>query len=121
MGWRDAFSYDRPAQIWREHAGLSTYENGGKRLFALHGHTGAGNDAYEAMAPFRWGGTPVVDGRFPTPDRKARLVRGPANGAGLTSRMAAQPQYGALPRSMAYDDAYWPVAEARQAPAGAPR
>ena len=74
MGWRDAFSYDRPAQIWREHAGLSTYENGGERLFALHGQTGAGNQAYERMEPFRWCDRPFADGRFPTPSGKARLV-----------------------------------------------
>jgi assimilatory nitrate reductase catalytic subunit len=74
MGWRDAFSYDRPAQIWREHAGLSTYKNDGKRLFALPGHTAVGNAAYDAMEPFRWGGQPFADGRFSTPDGKARLV-----------------------------------------------
>jgi assimilatory nitrate reductase catalytic subunit len=75
MGWRDAFSYDRPAQIWREHAGLSTYENSGERLFALPGHTGAGNDVYDMMKPFRWGSAPFADRRFSTPDGKARLVR----------------------------------------------
>ena len=74
MGWRDAFSYDRPAQIWREHAGLSTYENAGARLFALPGHSGSGNSRYEAMEPFRWGGGAFADGKFPTPDGKARLV-----------------------------------------------
>ena len=74
MGWRDAFAYDRPAQIWREHAGLSTYENSGERLFALPGHTGTGNEAYEVMEPFRWGGTPFENGRFSTPDGKARFV-----------------------------------------------
>jgi len=75
MGWRDAFAYDRPAQIWREHAGLSTYENKAERLFALPGHTGASNDVYETMAPFRWGGRPFAGGRFSTPDGKAGLVR----------------------------------------------
>ena len=84
MGWRDAFSYDRPAQIWREHAGLSTYENGGERLFALPGQTGAGNEAYETMEPFRWGGRPFADGRFSTPDGKARLV--PVQQMALVSR-----------------------------------
>jgi assimilatory nitrate reductase catalytic subunit len=74
MGWRDAFSYDRPSQIWREHAGLSTYQNDGRRLFSLPGHTGVGNDMYDALAPFRWGGRPFYDGRFPTADGKARLV-----------------------------------------------
>jgi assimilatory nitrate reductase catalytic subunit len=74
MGWDDAFSYDRPAQIWREHAGLSTYENKGQRLFALPGHTAVGNAAYDAMEPFRWGGQPFADGRFSTPDGKARML-----------------------------------------------
>jgi assimilatory nitrate reductase catalytic subunit len=74
MGWRDAFSYDRPGQIWREHAGLSTYQNDGKRLFSLPGHTGVGNDAYDSMIPFHWGGRPFADGRFPTDSGKARLV-----------------------------------------------
>ena len=74
MGWRDAFSYDRPSQIWREHAGLSTYQNRGTRLFSLPGHTGAGNESYETLAPFRWGAQPFADGRFPTADGKARLL-----------------------------------------------
>ena len=74
MGWRGAFSYDRPSQIWREHAGLSTYQNQGTRLFSLPGHTGVGNDSYDALTPFRWGGRPFADGHFPTADGKARLV-----------------------------------------------
>ncbi len=74
MGWRDAFSYDRPSQIWREHAGLSTYQNRGKRLFSLPGNTGVGNGSYDTMTPFRWGAQPFADGQFPTEDGKARLV-----------------------------------------------
>ena len=74
MGWKTAFAYDRPAEIWREHCRLSAYENHGARLFALPGHAALGNAAYDAMAPFRWGGTPFADGRYPTPDGRARLV-----------------------------------------------
>jgi assimilatory nitrate reductase catalytic subunit len=74
MGWKTAFAYDRPAEIWREHCRLSAYENDGARLFALPGRSSAGNGDYDAMTPFRWGGTPFVDGRFPTPDGRARLV-----------------------------------------------
>jgi assimilatory nitrate reductase catalytic subunit len=74
MGWKTAFSYDRPADIWREHVRLSTYQNDGSRLFSLAGHGAGGNADYDAMAPFRWGGTPFADGRFPTPDGRARLV-----------------------------------------------
>ncbi len=74
MGWASAFAYDRPADIYREHARLSGYENRGARLFDLRNHAAIGNPAYDAMEPYRWGGTPFGDGRFPTPDGKARLV-----------------------------------------------
>ncbi len=74
MGWKTAFAYDRPAEIWREHVRLSAYRNDGARLFSLAGHGAGGNADYDAMAPFRWGGTPFADGRFPTPDGRARLV-----------------------------------------------
>ena len=74
MGWADAFPYDRPADIWREHVRLSRYENGGERLFTLPGEAGRSNADYAAMAPFRWGGTPFADGRYPTPSGRARLV-----------------------------------------------
>jgi assimilatory nitrate reductase catalytic subunit len=74
MGWRTAFSYDRAAEIWREHCRLSTYENDGARLFRLDGHAAGGNAAYDAMAPFRWGGDAFADGRFAHPDGRARLV-----------------------------------------------
>src|SRR3546814_7281428 len=32
MGWKTAFAYDRPVDIWREHCRLSTYNNDGARL-----------------------------------------------------------------------------------------
>ncbi|PAL19501.1 nitrate reductase [Sphingopyxis sp. GW247-27LB] len=75
MGWKTAFAYDRPADIWREHCRLSTYENNGARRFALPGAAQGGNAAYDAMLPFRWGGDrPFADGRFSTEDGRARLV-----------------------------------------------
>jgi len=87
MGWRDAFAYDRPADIYREHARLSAYRNEGRRLFDLGVHAALTNAQYEAMEPFRWGGKPFADGRFPTPGGKARLVS-----------VAQRPLGGALPR-----------------------
>ncbi|MBV1688589.1 molybdopterin-dependent oxidoreductase [Novosphingobium sp. G106] len=74
MGWTEAFAYDRPADIYREHARLSTYRNEGKRLFDIGHHAVISNPAYDAMEPFRWGDAPFADGRFCTPDGKARLV-----------------------------------------------
>jgi len=74
MGWASAFSFDRPADIWREHARLSAYQNDGARLFSLAGRAAIGNADYDAMEPFRWGGTPFGDGRFPTEDGRAHLI-----------------------------------------------
>ncbi len=74
MGWADAFSYAHPAEVFREHARLSTYRNGGQRLFDI-GHLAAiTNAAYETLEPQRWGGTPFAGGKFSTPDGRARLV-----------------------------------------------
>jgi assimilatory nitrate reductase catalytic subunit len=74
MGWRTAFGYDRPADIWREHARLTAYRNDGARLLNLKGMTAIGNADYDAMEPFQWGGRPFADGRFSTPDGKAKLL-----------------------------------------------
>jgi assimilatory nitrate reductase catalytic subunit len=74
MGWASAFAYNRPADIWREHVRLSRYQNDGARLFALPADKGSDYSSYAAMAPFRWGGTPFSDGRYPTPSGRARLV-----------------------------------------------
>ncbi|MEJ7925410.1 molybdopterin-dependent oxidoreductase [Sphingobium sp. AN641] len=74
MGWREAFAYDRPVDIYREHARLSAYQNDGQRLFDLKRHSSISNPAYDELTPWRWGNVPFDDGRFPTADGKARLV-----------------------------------------------
>ena len=74
MGWKSAFAYDRPADIYREHARLSTYRNNGRRLFDIGHHGAISNPDYDALEPSCWGGAPFADGRFPTDDGRARLV-----------------------------------------------
>ncbi|QSR20138.1 nitrate reductase [Novosphingobium sp. KA1] len=78
MGWKGEFAYDHPADIWREHARLTAYQNhgpaSGGRVLNLADKAAIGNQAYEDMAPFRWGGTPFADGRFSTPSGKARML-----------------------------------------------
>jgi len=74
MGWSDAFPYERPAEIWREHARLTAYRNEGARLLNLDSHAAISNLEYENMKPFRWGGTPFANGRYPTADGKAHLI-----------------------------------------------
>ena len=77
MGFGAAFDYTSPGQIFAEHAELSALENDGTRDFDLSGLIGTD---YESLAPVQW---PVRrkpaarmfgDGRFFTPDGKARLV-----------------------------------------------
>lgn len=74
MGWRTAFGYDRPAEIWREHARLTAYRNGGARKLDLGRYAAIGNADYDAMQPFVWGGTGFADSCYSTPDGRARLV-----------------------------------------------
>ena len=74
MGWAEGFSYAHPAEIFREHARLSTYRNQGARRFDLEPLAALSNAAYDALEPQRWGGTPFADGRFSTPDERARIV-----------------------------------------------
>jgi assimilatory nitrate reductase catalytic subunit len=74
MGWTEAFAFDCAADVYREHARLSHYQNEGRRLFDIGHHAIIGNHAYDEMEPYRWSGTPFVNGRFSTDDGRARLV-----------------------------------------------
>ncbi len=88
MGWREAFDYGSPADIFAEHAALSGTENHGTRDFDISGLPDIRAN-YAAMAPFQWPVRPdhrrgdagkrfFADGRFFTPDRRARFVPTPA-------------------------------------------
>ena len=74
MGWGSAFNYDRPADIYREHARLSAYDNKGARLFDIRRDAAIGNAGYDAMEPWLWSEAPFAAARYPTPDGRARLV-----------------------------------------------
>ena len=74
MGWGDAFHYERPADIYREHVRLTAYGNIGERVLNLKRHAPISNPAYAELTPWRWGEVPFDDGRFPTPDGRARLL-----------------------------------------------
>ncbi|MET0567534.1 MAG: molybdopterin-dependent oxidoreductase [Hyphomicrobiaceae bacterium] len=81
-GWGRAFPYLSAADIFDEHARLSGFENNGTRAFDISGTTGLTPQGYDALEPFQWphrgDGAPVsrlfADGRFFTPDRKARFI-----------------------------------------------
>lgn len=99
LGYGEAFGYTHPAEIFDEHARLSGFENDaavrgeGFRLFDISGLAGLGRADYDALAPIQWPvnaaapqGTARLfeDGRFATPNGRARLLpvrpRGPAQG-----------------------------------------
>jgi assimilatory nitrate reductase catalytic subunit len=82
MGWADAFPYEAPAEIFREHAALSAFENNGARDFDIGPLATLSAEAYDALRPVQWpiradgSGTDRLfgDGRFFTPDRAARFI-----------------------------------------------
>ncbi|MBS0362654.1 MAG: molybdopterin-dependent oxidoreductase [Proteobacteria bacterium] len=87
MGFGDAFGWRSPAQVFREWARLTAYENP-DRVLNLGPLSGIGQDAYDALEPVQWpvradgSGTPrlFADGRFQTPDGRARMVPVAAQG-----------------------------------------
>ena len=74
MGWGDAFHYERPADIYREHVRLTAYRNDGSRLLNLKRHAPISNPAYDELTPWRWGDVPFDGGHFPTADGRPRLL-----------------------------------------------
>lgn len=86
LGFSEAFDYRQPADIFREHAALSAFENNGERAFNLSGLAGLSDNGYDTLAPVQW---PVLanavpgagdskrlftDGRFVTDNHRARFV-----------------------------------------------
>jgi assimilatory nitrate reductase catalytic subunit len=94
LGFADAFAYRGPADIFREHAALSAFENGGTRDFDIGALAHLSDEAYALLAPTQWPLTAAgertqrffANGNFFTPDRRARFVatlpRGPAHAPG---------------------------------------
>ncbi len=83
MGFADAFDYGSAAQVFAEHAALSSMSNAGSRDFDIGGLALLGSAGYDALSPIQW---PVThqqpqgterlfgDGRFYTPTGKARFI-----------------------------------------------
>lgn len=88
MGWGDAFGWDSPAEVFAEYAALSGVAGQLGSDFDISDHAGITEAGYQALAPFTWpasprkqGGRFFGDGRFHTPDGKARMVAVAAPGA----------------------------------------
>jgi assimilatory nitrate reductase catalytic subunit len=71
MGF-EGFNYAQASDIFAEHVALTQVENNGTRLLDLK----SWNDMdYDALEPQQWGGErPFADGKFQTPDGRARFV-----------------------------------------------
>jgi len=83
MGFTEQFTYTRPAEIFREHAELSGLENNNQRLFNISALAQVSDREYNVLTPMQWPITTnaptgtarlFVDGKFSTPDNKARLI-----------------------------------------------
>jgi assimilatory nitrate reductase catalytic subunit len=93
MGFGDAFGWRSSAAVFREYARLTAYENAGARTLDLGPLAGLTPAQYDALEPVQWPVTAAggaarlfTDGRFQTPDGRARMValeaKGPAEPAG---------------------------------------
>jgi assimilatory nitrate reductase catalytic subunit len=104
LGFGEAFSYQSAADVFREHAALSAFENDGARDFEIGALAQISDDEYATLTPVQWPVPPAsvarmehsdireqssrislslnpgyetrffADGNFFTPDRKARFL-----------------------------------------------
>ncbi|MDP2098020.1 MAG: molybdopterin-dependent oxidoreductase [Methylobacter sp.] len=83
MGFEQAFHYQSPVEIFREHAALSGFENDGTRDFDLSAFANITQQDYEQLQPTQWPVNPAYpqgrarlfdDGRFFTQSGKAQFI-----------------------------------------------
>ncbi len=82
LGFGAAFSFGSAAEIFREHAALSAFENNGGRDFDIGALASFSDEDFDAMAPVQWpmrqGADPqarfFADGGFFANDFKARFI-----------------------------------------------
>jgi assimilatory nitrate reductase catalytic subunit len=82
LGFGAGFGFNSAADVFREHAALSAFENNGGRDFDIGALTSLSDEAFDAMAPVQWPareGAPgqarfFAEGGFFSNDRKARFI-----------------------------------------------
>jgi assimilatory nitrate reductase catalytic subunit len=85
MGFAEQFPYGCAAEIFREHAALSAFENDGRRDFDIGTLATISDESFDALDPVQWplraGETPqekdrrfFMDGGFYTTDHRARFI-----------------------------------------------
>ena len=99
LGFGAAFAFNSAADIFREHAALSAFENNGSRDFDIGMLQSVSDEGYDEMSPLlwpmRWGEIEpqqrfFAKGEFFTNDRKARFIA-PEIPALRTETTAARP------------------------------
>lgn len=75
MGWSEAFDFQGPANIFREFAAQTGFENDGARVLDISDMAELDDAGYDSLAPRQWGGlSPFSTRRFSTPDGMACMV-----------------------------------------------
>jgi assimilatory nitrate reductase catalytic subunit len=82
LGFGASFDFNSAADVFREHAALSAFENSGGRDFDIGALKSLSDEAFDAMAPVQWPareGAPEQarffgEGNFFANDRKARFI-----------------------------------------------
>src|SRR6202045_2634037 len=83
LGFESAFAYRKPADVFREHAALSAFENDGRRDFDLGGLAALADDDYDQLDSVMWPVKAGVEpgearffsaGAFFTSDRRGRFI-----------------------------------------------
>jgi assimilatory nitrate reductase catalytic subunit len=99
LGFGAAFEFNSPADVFREHAALSAFENNGGRDFDIGALQSLSDEAFDELAPVLW---PIrlghiqpqqrffADGGFFASDHKARFI-GPEIPALRTETTAVRP------------------------------
>jgi len=83
LGFTDAFNFNEPYEIFREHAALSAYKNNGSRDFDIGAYQNIDKKRFDSLTPFYWpsAATPRTEevrffakGQFFTPAKRARFI-----------------------------------------------
>lgn len=83
LGFKQAFDYQHPAEIFDEHARLSAFENDGSRDFDLSALVGMSQQQYDSLSPVQWPVNDLYpsgkarffdDGHFYTENNRARFL-----------------------------------------------
>ena len=131
LGFGAAFNFTSAADIFREHAALSAFENDGNRDFDIGGLKAVSDEGFDTMAPVQWpirldaaaAGALLCRRRLLANERKARFIAPeiPALRDRDHGRAAVAAEHRPHPGSMAHHDPHRGEPAARPASAGAVR